>query len=411
MIEETQNIRDLRQWLCWRIEEREGKPTKVPYSPLTGEKASTKDPQTWAGYSEAVEAYREHGYGGIGIVFSEDDPFCGVDLDGCLNPKTSEIDGWAQEIIEELDSYTEVSPSGSGIHVLVKGELPPGRNRKGRIEMYDRGRYFTVTGRHLAGTPHSIESRQEQLTSLARRVFGELEGVKNGHKTPNPEFVSTLSDGEIVEKASAAENSEKFLRLWAGDTSGYEHDDNEGHSEADLALCAMLAFWTGPDPGRIARLFRQSGLYRKKWERADYRERTITRALDGKTEFYEPGPVASLKYNTANGGSGETTIAKRLEDATEFYTATDDGEWEDPVPLPEGLPPVASLDPAMIPEPLREWIVDVSERMQIPPDFATVGAVVVAGSLIGRQVGIHPKRQDDWLVVPNLWVLWWGDHR
>jgi hypothetical protein len=73
------------------------------------------------------------------------------------------------------------------------------------------------------------------------------------------------------------------------------------------------------------------------------------------------------------------------------------------VPLPEGLPPVASLDPAMIPEPLREWIVDVSERMQIPPDFATVGAVVVAGSLIGRQVGIHPKRQDDWLVVPNLW--------
>ena len=73
------------------------------------------------------------------------------------------------------------------------------------------------------------------------------------------------------------------------------------------------------------------------------------------------------------------------------------------MPLPEGLPPAAPLDPTMLPEPLRGWIVDVSERMQIPPDFAAAGAVVVAGSLIGRKLGIHPKRQDDWLVVPNLW--------
>jgi Protein of unknown function (DUF3987) len=401
MITKTPNIRDLRQWLCWRIEERDGKPTKVPYSPLIGKKASTTDPETWASYPEAVEAYKEHGYGGIGLVFSEDDPFCGVDLDGCLNPETGEIEGWAQEIIEELDSYTEVSPSGRGVHVLVRGELPPGRNRKGRLEMYDRGRYFTVTGRHLAGTLHSIESRQEQLTSLARRVFGEPESV-NGYTTPTPKCVSALSDEEIIEKASTAENSEKFLRLWAGDTDGYEHDDNEGHSEADLALCAMLAFWTGPDPDRIARLFRHSGLYRKKWERADYRERTIARALNGKTEFYERGLTLSLKHNAANGGSGETTIAKAPEDATEDYVPVDD-EWEDPVPLPEGLPLAASLDPAMLPEPLRGWIVDVSERMQIPPDFAAAGAVVVAGSLIGRKLGIHPKRQDDWLVVPNLW--------
>jgi putative DNA primase/helicase len=402
MVTKTQrNIRDLRQWLCWRIEEREGKPTKVPYSPLTGKKASSTDPETWASYSEAVEAYTEHGYAGIGFVFSKDDPFCGVDLDGCMNPETGELEEWAREIIEELDSYTEVSPSGSGVHVLVRGELPPGRNRKGRIEMYDRGRYFTVTGRHLAGTPPSIESRQEELTSLARRVFGDL-AVVNGPKTPTPEFVGALSDEEIIEKASAAENSENFLRLWGGDTGGYEHDDNEGHSEADLALCAMLAFWTGPDPDRIAKLFRHSGLYRKKWERKDYRERTIARALEGRTEFYEPRQTAPLKDNSVKCDSGETTMDKALEGVIEFYTATDD-EWEDPVPLPEGLPPAAPLDPTMLPEPLRGWIVDVSERMQIPPDFAAVGAVVVAGSLIGRQVGIRPKRQDDWLVVPNLW--------
>jgi primase-polymerase (primpol)-like protein len=102
-----------------------------------------------------VRACKEHGYGGIGFVFTPEDDLCGVDLDGCLDPETGEIEGWAQEIIEELDSYTEISPSGTGVHVLVRGTLPAGRNRKGRFEAYDRGRYFTVTGRHLAGTPRA----------------------------------------------------------------------------------------------------------------------------------------------------------------------------------------------------------------------------------------------------------------
>jgi putative DNA primase/helicase len=164
----------------------------------------------------------------------------------------------------------------------------------------------------------------------------------------------------------------------------------------------MLAFWTGPDPERIDKLFRHSGLYRRKWERKDYRERTIARALEGRTEFYEPGQMAPLKDNSVKCDSEEITIEKALEGPTEVNTTIDD-KWEDPVPLPEGLPPVAPLDPTMLPEPLRGWIIDVSERMQIPPDFAAAGAIVVAGSLIGRKLGIHPKRQDDWLVVPNLW--------
>src|SRR5215204_7547314 len=116
MIANRQNIRDLRQWLCWRLEERDGKPTKVPYSPPTGERAKSTDPETWAGYREAVRAHKEYGYDGIGFVFTSEDDFCGVDLDGCLTPETGEIEPWAQEIIEELDSYTEISPSGIGVH-------------------------------------------------------------------------------------------------------------------------------------------------------------------------------------------------------------------------------------------------------------------------------------------------------
>jgi hypothetical protein len=372
MIANTQNIRDLKQWLCWRTEERDGKPTKVPYSSLTGRMASSTNPETWACYEDAVRACKEHGYDGIGFVFTPDDDLCGVDLDGCLDPETGEIVSWAQEIIEELDSYTEISPSGTGVHILVRGELPPGRNRKERFEAYDRSRYFTITGEHLVGTPRAIECRQEELRRVFERVLGET-SANNGHRGPAtaPEPLSNgLSDTQIIEKASAADNGEVFRQLWAGDTSDYT-----SRSEADLALCSHLVFWTGGDPDRVDELFRQSGLYRPKWDERHYG--------DGRTY-------------------GQATIEKAFEGTTEFYAGGDD-EWEAPVPLPQGLPPVASLDPPMIPEPLRRWIVDVSERMQIPPDFAAVGAVVVAGSLIGRNVGIYPKRRDDWLVVPNLW--------
>src|SRR5215216_1145104 len=283
MVIDTQNIRDLRQWLCWRTEEREGKPIKVPYNPLTGERASSTDPKTWANYSEAVSAHRENGYHGIGFVFTPEDDLCGVDLDGCIDPETGEIEDWAQQIVEELDSYTEISPSGTGLHVLVRATLPEGRNRKGRFEVYDRSRYFTVTGKHLADMRRTIEKRQDELQNVARHVFGE--DSANGHTEPvaAPERPDKgLSDDEVVRKALSASNGERFSRLWAGDTSGYG-----SHSEADLALCGMLAFWTGGDAARIDSLCRHSGHYRKKWERNDYRNGTIREALSGKTEFYK----------------------------------------------------------------------------------------------------------------------------
>jgi len=293
MITDTQNIRGLRQWLCWRTEERDGKPTKVPYSPLTGEKASSTNPKTWANYSEAASAHKKHGHHGVGFVFTPEDDLCGVDLDSCLNPETGEIESWAQEIIEELDSYTEISPSGTGVHVLVRAELPEGRNRKGMFEAYDRGRFFTMTGRHLADTPQSIEGRQEQLERVVRCVFRESDSA-NSHKAPSPEFTAELSDQEIIERAAGADNGEKFRRLWAGDTSGYT-----SASEADAALCSLLAFWTGPDPQRIDSLFRRSALCREKWtKREDYRHKTIECALKDRTEFYQVPNVVRLTDGT-----------------------------------------------------------------------------------------------------------------
>src|SRR5215204_1800681 len=162
-------------------------------------------PETWGGYDEAVTAYEEHSYDGIGFVFTPDDDLCGVDLDKCVDPETGEIEECAQEVIEELDSYTEISPSGTGVHVLVRATLPEGRNRKGRFETYDRDRYFTVTGKHLAGTPETIEGRQEELRAVVGRVFGEESTNGNAKPVAATELVDNgLSDSEVIQKALAA---------------------------------------------------------------------------------------------------------------------------------------------------------------------------------------------------------------
>jgi primase-polymerase (primpol)-like protein len=120
------NLGDLPQWVCWRAELREGKATKIPYSPGSGSRARSDDPATWGTLAEAKRSAREGDYDGIGFVFTASDPFSGVDLDACVDPKSGEIASWASAIVRELDSYTEFSPSGTGLHVLFRAKLPSG---------------------------------------------------------------------------------------------------------------------------------------------------------------------------------------------------------------------------------------------------------------------------------------------
>jgi putative DNA primase/helicase len=140
------------QWVCWRLETRDGKPTKVPYTPGTRHRASTTDLMTWATFEEAITAYEsgEPSYDGIGFVFSSADPFVGIDLDDCVDPETGIVAVWGQQIISRVrEGYIEVSPSGTGIHVIIEGVVRDGGMRKGKVEMYGRGRFFTITGRSL----------------------------------------------------------------------------------------------------------------------------------------------------------------------------------------------------------------------------------------------------------------------
>ena len=167
--------------------------------------------------------------------------------------------------------------------------LASGGRRRGKIEMYETGRIFTITGQHLKGTPTSIKDRQKELAKLHSRIFG----VKGNKRTSQPglhsEIQKTLGfgDPELIQKAMQGKNGEEFSRLWAGDWSGYD-----SQSEADFRLCSSLAFWTGKNPSQMDRLFRQSGLMRKKWDerRGDktYGEITIQRAIEMAREVYSP---------------------------------------------------------------------------------------------------------------------------
>jgi putative DNA primase/helicase len=142
------------QWVCWRLEMRDGKPTKVPYSPSTNHRASTTDLMTWRTFWEALAAYEagEPPYDGIGFVLCSADPYVGIDLDNCRNPKSSVITPWAEKVLSSVqEGYTEISPSATGIHIIIKGVVREGGIQKkvppnGKIEMYSRDRFFTVTG-------------------------------------------------------------------------------------------------------------------------------------------------------------------------------------------------------------------------------------------------------------------------
>jgi hypothetical protein len=261
-----------RRWVLWKLEKRDGKETKVPYQ-ANGKHADSTDPRTWQTFADIAPV--AHQFSGVGIVQGELDGIhvAGVDLDACCDVLTGAFTPEAKQIITDLDSYTEYSPSGTGAHILLIGDL---RGRKGiklpfpgtkATELYDRDRYLTFTGRHISKTPDALMDRADALNSLYNRV------------------AATKQQKGLVVQVTLSEE-ERLSQLMAGDMSHYKDD----HSAADFALCLLLAKKFGCNAFKIDAEFRKSGLYRDKWERDDYRENTITRAI---TAVIKDAPVRS----------------------------------------------------------------------------------------------------------------------
>lgn len=285
-----QELAQTSSWVCWVTGD------KVPRDPHTGDNAKSNDPTTWGTFDEAITACKTYSFDGIGFMFAP--PYFGIDLDHVM--KNREM---VDEFAHSLQSYTEISRSGDGIHIICKGKLPDGARRKNGVEMYQTGRYFIITG-NLYTTEDGIQYKD---------VADGTEAIKPLHNKYMPsnqpaiaaaqpqQIRTTLEDDELIEKARACKTGDAFSLLFDGHWQGAYHSQ----SEADMALANHLAFWTGKDPDQMDRLFRASGLMRDKWDEdrggMRYGDMTIQKAIDNCGEIYQPAP-----------GGDDTSLAMAL---------------------------------------------------------------------------------------------------
>ena len=300
-----ERLRQRKIWVLWRLEARDGRRTKVPYQ-TNGRRASCADPSHWTSYTEAAMAWLNDPdrYQGLGIAVSKADRLVFIDIDHCVDPYRN-LDDRAVDILEafrgddgRIGTFAEFSQSGTGLHIFAFGEIPRSfKNSQKNVEMYSGGRFAAMTGHPL------IERDPEECEHALWYVF---EHYKTAPLLPAPDTlpaapVTHREDDWIIRHASARDRS-KFSSLFGGDWSGFG-----SRSEADMALCCLLAFWTDKDPAAMDRIFRRSGLYRAKWERPDYRDRTIKNAI-------------ARVSDTLSGFIGRNDKERGLASVDELYT-------------------------------------------------------------------------------------------
>lgn len=391
----------------WKYEERDGRQTKMPYNPNSPQdRAKSNDRSTFAPMATAQA--RAAGFDGIGIGIFDD--IAGIDIDHCIDD-AGKLSPMAQDIVQTMDAYTEISPSGKGLRILF---LAPGfsydkdryyiKESKQGLEIYIAGmtnRYLTVTGNTLRSC--DLVNRDAELQTVLDRYMkrNTAEQQPQGQQTLDSwQYVrmqqrtaADLSDRELIDRAMNAGNGSAFTSLWNGVISGYP-----SHSEADQALCNLLAFWTNKDAARMDSLFRQSGLMRDKWNRRQsgttYGAITISKAIAGCAEGYTP-PQEATASPQANGtpAPGQTTPAdekapqngaEQPKTATQLFDSFLDKVQTDIYkPLQTGMPAFDSMLGGGI---LRQSLVILSAApgtgkttlaQQIFETMATTGADVV----------------------------------
>jgi putative DNA primase/helicase len=287
-------LRSMRRWMGTHFERRkDGKTDKPPYRVVSGLpviKADKTNPENWTTFEEAWGAYERGEVDAVGFVFSKDDSFFVVDCDHVIDPDTGEIDPAAADVIHALGSYTEISCSGTGVHVIGHGAKPEYAGCKSQkrgvgVEVYDTNRFMVMTGRRMSGEPEP-QDRQDELLALCRKLWpkrGKFYSRRPGH----PGAVG-LEDQELLERARRSRSGARFRKLYdQGDSSGFA-----SASEADFSLINSLIFWTAGDRERIIRLFEASALYRHKEKHRNYSQLSVDKALASYIgSYYRPRTV------------------------------------------------------------------------------------------------------------------------
>lgn len=299
-----ETLKTLPIWALWRIEaDPKGRPTKVPYSAHSNRRASSIDPATWGTFSQVMNRFRTRPgfYNGISLMITKDYELVFIDIDHCIDDD-GVMNETAADIIGAFSGqYIEYSQSGSGVHIITKGKIPRSfKNSRNGVEMYNDKRFCALTG-------DVLEEADPYVNQPA------IDFVFKKYKTPEHIVKRVISqntalqkdDKWVIERASSRNN--KFSLLYSGNwqAAGYS-----SQSEADLSLCIILAFWTDGNTEQIDRLFRSSGLYRQKWDRDDYREATIQKALDCTIETYSSW---TRRKNVERGDRFDRALSERWD--------------------------------------------------------------------------------------------------
>jgi putative DNA primase/helicase len=292
-----QDLKIRRQWVNWKVITRAGKPAKVPFD-IAGQEGDSSDPSRWATYSEVLEAYEkgEYGFEGLGFTFDPLDPYAGVDLDHCINEDSS-IKPKAKAILDRLDSYSEISPSGKGVKIFLKAKLPvkvagkDGKYQQGfsykkpdegiEFEVYYGRRFFTVTGNRLDEYSPNIEDRNEELTAIFKEIFKDRPYC-NGDGETRPQDKEEVRTGEPLSSDAA----ERLQGLFEADPAFHDEFYTPApvgkRSDAEFHLCARL--WeAGLDEDEIYHIMSSSP--QTKWlERDDSYRWNIIKAAVARAE-------------------------------------------------------------------------------------------------------------------------------
>jgi len=252
----------LPNWVCWRLEPdaRSGRPAKVPYNPHTSRRASATNPTSWGTLAQVLACAEQYNYSGVGFVFTQECGIIGLDIDNCLDERSTPNDVATDIIAHTPPTYIEITPSDRGLHLFLKGAIPAGGNRNSAhgVEIYSKARYFTMTGKKYQGSVDYIAEDNSGALEYIHQKY--IAAERKSRKSSAPAISSALADDELLRLAQASKDGPNFDALWRGDwQSKYK-----SQSEADFALCCKLAFWSGRSEAQIDRMFRGSGLFREK---------------------------------------------------------------------------------------------------------------------------------------------------
>lgn len=388
-------LRELPQWCVATLNQlEEGKQDKAPYNPRTGGRASTTDPSTWGTLEEALatcQAWRETSAPNaeVGFVFHTTDPFSVIDLD-TYKAKTDQTRTLHKNILDNADTYAEHSQSGLGTHIIGRGHVATGANNEANsLEVYSQARFMICTGKPVGGLAKPIADIQELLNYMEPLLHrkGTLGAVDWRDLGPGED--SGLTDAEVIERASNADNGDKFDRLCDGDLSDYGGD----HSDADAALIQWLCFYSS-DNEQVRRLFLMSKLAdRDKAHRPDYIPRTIAN-MRARLEAEKIPEVDA------------TALAERARSiaaGSQAPQAPNEGQADDAapdVPKVPALPPIAASDvtfPDGLVGRVAQYVLSASTRPV--PEIALATAIAVVAGIVGRNYNISNTGLNQYLLL------------